>query len=93
MLDVFQFLGNCPFCHQKLEKKKAKILSQKKGIFEIYVECEKCGTSSLITIMKTSQNIITSFGRVTDLSEEDLKKIKKLSPLSFDEVLKWHKKL
>ena len=43
--------------------------------------------------MKTSQNIITSFGRVTDLSEEDLKKIKKLSPLSFDEVLKWHKKL
>jgi transcription elongation factor Elf1 len=93
MQDVFQFLGNCPFCHQKFEKEKAKILSRKKGIFEIYVECKKCGTSSLITIMRTSQNIITSFGRVTDLSEEDLKKIGKLSPLSFDEVLKWHKKL
>ena len=70
-----QMVTNCPMCDFKYDgKKNIKIIDKKDGMVTFYLSCDQCKSSVIVAVMIEAFGI-TSISVMTDIVENDLKKI------------------
>lgn len=85
-----QMVTNCPMCDFKYDgKKNIKMIDKKDGMVTFYLNCSRCKSSVIVTVM-TEMFGITSISMITDVVEDDIKKISG-DFIKCDDVLEMHK--
>lgn len=83
----------CPICKAEYGLNSSEVLDRKEGVASIYLSCPKCLSSLLVTVTFGSSGGILVAAMLTDLKLEDIKKFKKVNPISVDDVIEIHKEL
>ena len=89
----YKFLGNCPICDSKFSHSHTSQIDKDENMQTLYVECGKCGSSVVLGIIKNIPGVVTTVGMLTDMKREDIDRMKKLSPITYDDVIEVHKYL
>ncbi|MEA1936722.1 MAG: hypothetical protein U9N04_01250 [Patescibacteria group bacterium] len=85
-----QMMTNCPMCDFKYDSKKdIKVIDKKDGMVTLYLNCEQCKSSLIVAVMIEPFGV-TSISMMTDIVENDLKKING-DFIKYDDVLEVHK--
>lgn len=90
--DNIKFVSRCPLCNTEYQSDRAEIIEEKEGEALIYVECLKCKSSIVATVMFGGVGLV-AIGLVTDLNKNDIEKFKEAPPISSDEMLEVYKVL
>ncbi len=90
--DNIKFVSRCPLCNAEYQSDRAEIIEEKGGEALIYVECLKCKSSIVATVMFGGAGLV-ALGLVTDLDKNDVEKFKEALPISSDEMLEVYKAL
>ncbi len=85
-----KFLGNCPICNKKYDSRNASVLEKNQEFMSFYIDCGNCSSSVIVAVFFPLSGLVTTVGMLTDLSREDLKKLRTFDPISADEVLEMH---
>lgn len=89
-LAILQIVTNCPMCNFKYDgKKDIKIIDKKDGVIVFHLTCGQCKSSVVVAIVVEAFGM-TSITAMTDIVEEDLKKINS-GFIEYDDVLEMHK--
>ena len=80
------FVSRCPFCSAEYDLDGAKVIGEEDDSTMVYVTCSEC-ESSIIAIVAMSGLGIVSLGLVTDMTEEDTKRLLDDKEVSSDELL------
>lgn len=83
----------CPICRAEYGLNNSQVLEKNNGIASIYLLCPKCQCSVLVTVTTGMIGGILIAAILTDLKLEDIKKFRRLDPLSVDDVIEIHKEL
>ena len=80
------FVSRCPFCSAEYDLDGAKVIGEEDESTMVYVTCSEC-ESSIIAIVAMSGLGIVSLGLVTDMTEEDTKRMMEDKAVSGDDML------
>jgi len=80
------FVSRCPFCSAEYDLDGAKVIGEEEESTMVYVSCGDC-ESSIIAIVAMSGLGIVSLGLVTDMTEEDTKRLKDDEEVNGDDML------
>lgn len=86
------FVSRCPFCSAEYDLDGAKVIGEEDDSTMVYVTCGEC-ESSIVAIVAMSGLGIVSLGLVTDMSEEDTKRLIKEKPVTGDDMLQLYEML
>ena len=85
-----QMVTNCPMCDFKYDgKKNIKIIDKKDGMVTFHLNCDQCKSSLIVAVMIEAFGA-TSVSVMTDIVEDDVKKIDN-EFIKYDDVLEVHK--
>ena len=80
------FVSRCPFCSAEYDLDGAKVIGEEEDSTMVYVSCNEC-ESSIVAIVAMSGLGIVSLGLVTDMTEDDAKKMVDCKELTGDDLL------
>ncbi|MAF80994.1 hypothetical protein CL628_03190 [bacterium] len=80
------FVSRCPFCSAEYDLDGAKVIGEEEDSTMVYVSCQDC-ESSIVAIVAMSGLGIVSLGLVTDMTEEDAKRMMDSEELTGDDLL------
>ena len=80
------FVSRCPFCSAEYDLDGAKVIGEEEDSTMVYVTCSDC-ESSIIAIVAMSGLGVVSLGLVTDMAEEDTKRLMKSQSITSDDLL------
>lgn len=80
------FVSRCPFCSAEYDLDGARVVAEEEESTMVYVTCIDCG-SSIIAIVAMSGLGIVSLGLVTDMTEQDTKRMVDEKPISSNDLL------
>ena len=86
----YKFLGNCPICNKKFGGARASEIEKVESVQTLYVECQKCGSSVVLGVVKNIPGLVTTVGMLTDMNREDIRRIRNLPPITPDYILEIH---
>lgn len=86
-----KFIGPCPVCKSVFDSQNIKTLKNRGATSLLHVDCHKCESSLLVTLIKSNTGIITNVGVLTDLCKDDFSYFKNLPVITVDEVLHFDK--
>ncbi len=85
----FHGVASCPLCKKKYDPLEARIVVTEDGSELVHVECQRCRGAILAAV--TNADAGTSVvGVVTDLSPDDLFRLRAREPVTSDDVLALH---
>lgn len=90
--DGLKLISYCPLCESRYNPMEARLLEQEEDSHLLHVQCKKCRSSILVLLM-ASQSGVSSVGMVTDLTPEDVLRLREGEPVSVDDVLEIHQAL
>ncbi len=82
-----KFIGPCPVCKSSFVPQNIKNLKNRGTTSLLHVDCHKCESSLLVTLIKSNTGIITNVGILTDLYKDDFLRFKDLPVITIDDVL------
>lgn len=85
-----KFLGKCPICNTKFASSGVSTLEKNGDLQTLYAECEKCGSSVVLGVLRSGHGLVTTVGMLTDMIREDIVRMAGLPPLTSDDVLEAH---
>jgi transcription elongation factor Elf1 len=85
-------LTKCPICNKKYGQSKILVLEEEMNRTTLHVTCGNCKISSLVFISSGKMGIV-SLGILTDLTQEEAKKLFKGEEISSDNVIEAHEYL
>ncbi len=86
------FVSRCPFCSAEYDLDGAKVIGEEDDSTMVYVTCTEC-ESSIIAIVAMSGLGIVSLGLVTDMTEEDTKRMMEDKEVSGNDMLNMYELL
>ena len=86
------FVSRCPFCSAEYDLDGAKVIGEEEESTMVYVTCGEC-ESSIVAIVAMSGLGIVSLGLVTDMTEEDTKRLIEAKEVSGDDMLSMYELL
>ena|SRR3989338_3051595 len=89
----FKYLGSCPMCNSKFEPRMSTIINRHFNATHIYAQCTKCKSSVSVFVKKNIVGFVTTVGMLTDMTKEDIYKLKTIKPLSADDIIEFHQTL
>lgn len=89
-LENIKPLIRCPVCQKKYEPGKVVLLSEDDRKTALHLTCEACGISSLVFVSLGKMGAV-SFGVLTDLEREEVKKFYGSDAVSADDALEVHR--
>jgi hypothetical protein len=89
-LENLKPLLRCPVCQKKYDPGKVVLLSEDDRKTVLHIACESCGISSLVFVSLGKMGA-ASFGLLTDLSREEVRKFYGSEPVSTDDTLSAHR--
>jgi uncharacterized protein (UPF0212 family) len=87
-----QLSSRCPLCDASFKPQSAEILDESQQGILFHLTCPQC-RSSLLAVVAASKLGLSSFGMVTDLTAEDVKRLRKANAISQEDVLKAYQEL
>ena len=84
--DALKAIAQCPICQAKYEPFQAKVLEEGDGAHLVHVECTKCH-GAVVAVIMSNQLGLSSVGMITDLTSQDVLRLKGGKPVSEDTVL------
>lgn len=90
--EQLKIISQCPVCNTKFTPTQSRLLADRPDLHLIYLHCKKC-LNSVVATIRFDPHGITSIGMVTDLSYEDVLRIKDGEPVNIDDVLEAHEML
>lgn len=80
----------CPVCETRYNPMEARLLSERGEMHFLHVRCRKC-QHSILAIVLVNQVGASSVGLLTDLSYDDVVRVKAGSWVSVDDVIDVHR--
>ena len=87
-----QLSSRCPLCETSFKPTQAEILDESRQGILFHVTCSGC-KASLLAVVAASKLGLSSFGMVTDLSIQDIKRLRKGSAIDAHDVLQAYQEL
>ncbi len=87
----YQYIKKCSECKTSFILKSIYLIERLNGVSEIYVECKKCKSSSLIYVVKNDSSFVTKIDMPTDMKKKDIIRLHRATPIKDDEILGLHK--
>lgn len=84
------FMGRCPVCKAAFSADQTSVIQRTDRFSLFHVDCQRCKSSSLITITPGPMQLVTSMVMLTDLHKDDMPKVLKAQLLTSDDVLAVH---
>jgi hypothetical protein len=81
--------SQCPLCTHEYKQDEVRVLEEQEGTQLLHITCAACH-HAMLTFVMTSQLGTSSIGMLTDLSMQDVMRIKRADPLDEDAVLAFH---
>ena len=78
--------SRCPLCNAQFKPQGAEILDESQQGILFHLTCPEC-QSSLLAVVAASKLGLSSFGMVTDLTASDVRRLRKSSVISHDDIL------
>jgi hypothetical protein len=91
-LEGLRFMSVCPFCSSKDAPTDSKIIESHENSHLVHLTCKRC-VQAILVLVRSSGVGIQCVGIVTDLSEEDSKKLLYDRLIDIDDVLDVHEAL
>ncbi len=91
-LEGLRFMSVCPFCSSKDAPTDSKIIDSRDDSHVVHLTCKRCGQAILVQVRSSGVGV-QCIGIVTDLSEEDAKKLLNDRSVDIDDVLDVHEAL
>jgi hypothetical protein len=79
----------CPVCETRYNPMEAKILAAQEQTHLLHVQCRKC-EHSILALVLVNQAGASSVGLLTDLSYEDVVRLKSSRSITVDDVIDAH---
>ncbi len=79
----------CPMCATEYTQDDMRVLEQRGGTKLLHITCSTCH-HAMLTFVMTSQLGTSSIGMLTDLSMQDVTRLRRRAPLDEDAVLAMH---
>jgi hypothetical protein len=89
LLESMQLLRDCPGCQQPYNHEMVQVIDEHRGAHLVHAVCEKCALAVLAVVM-ISELGMSSIGMTTDLSSDDVVRLRQRPPLGQDDVLQLH---
>ncbi|MCR4313796.1 MAG: hypothetical protein NUV84_00940 [Candidatus Uhrbacteria bacterium] len=80
----------CPVCETRYNPMEARLLGEQEETHLLHVQCRKC-QHSILAIVLVNQVGASSVGLLTDLSYDDVVRVKSGSWVSVDDVIEVHR--
>ncbi|OGH59821.1 MAG: hypothetical protein A2725_02275 [Candidatus Magasanikbacteria bacterium RIFCSPHIGHO2_01_FULL_33_34] len=90
IFERLRLMKKCPFCEYNYEAKKVVVLEEYEESRLVHVTCSDCN-SSILHIMLVTQVGLNTMGIITDLSAEEVKRLRYSSGITEDILLDFHK--
>lgn len=87
------FTVHCSVCKAGYGFGKGEVIEKKDNFLSVYLRCPKCESALVASILFGTIGGVVITAMLTDLKMEDIKKLKKASPISADDVIEIHKEL
>lgn len=84
--DRLQFILRCPLCNASYKASRAEIIEEREESFLVYLSCPKC-LSSIIAVVNVGGIGVTSLGLITDMTKEDVIRLKRGKKVSGNDIL------
>lgn len=85
-------LSHCPVCQKAYNPMTANIVEEREGAHLVHITCNYC-QSSIVAVVVSGGFGVSSVGFVTDLSSEDVARLKSSTRVSSDDILDLYKAL
>lgn len=85
-----KFIGPCPICRSGFIPQNIKNLKNRGSTSLLHIDCHKCESSLLVTLIKGNTGVITNVGVLTDLHKDDFIRFRNLPVITVDEVLRFY---
>ncbi|MBI4281813.1 hypothetical protein HY625_03260 [Candidatus Uhrbacteria bacterium] len=85
----FHGVASCPLCKKKYDPLEARIVVAEDGSELVHVECQRCRGAILAAVTNADVGM-SVVGVVTDLSPDDLFRLRAREPVTSDDVLALH---
>lgn len=76
----------CPFCHTSFSPEKAAVLGEGQASWLLHVTCCNC-SSSIVLLLLLGEAGVSSYGLVTDLLAQDIKRFHASPAIAADDLL------
>ncbi|PIT87289.1 MAG: hypothetical protein COU31_03690 [Candidatus Magasanikbacteria bacterium CG10_big_fil_rev_8_21_14_0_10_40_10] len=81
-----KLLDQCPICGQNYSSKTIKLFLEEKNAHLVHITCSACHSYFVAIILEMGRGIST-LGMITDLSYDDLARLRHKQPIGLDESL------
>jgi hypothetical protein len=88
-LENIQPLICCPVCNKKYKPAKMLVLDEDDKRTTLHMTCDGCGATSLVFV-SMGQFGVVSFGVLTDLEQEEARRVFQREAISSDQVIEVH---
>ena len=87
--DQIKIMQQCPVCQGKYSTKQAKVVEERGEANLVHITCPHC-SNSMIAVIVVSDLGMSSVGMLTDLNEEDVKRLRNKEIITEDELFGFH---
>ena len=91
--ESLKLLSSCPICKAQYNPVRANVIEEREDSHLIHIQCERCSSAVVATVVTSGSGGATSVGLVTDLTADDVLTFKDAEPVSADDVLEAHEAL
>ncbi|MBP9760994.1 MAG: hypothetical protein KBD15_02000 [Candidatus Magasanikbacteria bacterium] len=88
----YMLMKQCPLCERQYAQKDMTVIEELPGTQLLHVTCEGC-QHAVLTFVMTNQLGTSAIGMLTDLTKEDMPRLRESSYISEDDVLSFHEML
>lgn len=90
IFEKLRLMRKCPFCEYDYDAKKVVVLEENNESSLVHVTCSDCN-SSILHIVLSTQIGLNTMGIITDLTAEEVMRLKHSPGITEDTLLGFHK--
>lgn len=90
IFEKLRLMKKCPFCEYAYDSRKVIVLEQYDENRLVHVTCSDC-KSSILHIVLATQVGLNTMGIITDLTADEVRKLKHSRGVTSDSLLEFHK--
>ena len=87
--ESLRLITHCPVCKVRYSSNQAKVIEERPDYNLVHITCQNC-SKSILAIVMTGSLGVNSVGMVTDLSSDDVLRLRDADPVNADDVLAVH---
>ena len=87
--ESLRLISYCPVCDTSYNPMEARVIDERDGRHLMHIRCKKCA-HSILALVLTSGMGVSSMGLLTDLTFDDVVRLRAAEPIVVDDVIALH---